>query len=173
MVPVKLKRNLCYIKGALYLPVCATSKGTCSPSVVEIKQPTVQGCRDQQTVSDWLSDAAQDNDEQWEALTAQHCPLPSSFWHLHTGSLHPYGNPNLPCDNISVTLRPPKLNSQFIVSNFYKKHAGGRLFFIIHCRFCPSSQCKVWPRPLTLSRAHKPVRQCKLNSALVSMINNE
>ena len=70
-------------------------------------------------------------------------------------------------------LRPPKLNSQFIVSNFYKKHAGGRSFFIIHCRFCPSSQCKIWPRPLTLSRAHKPVRQCKLNFALVSMINNE
>ena len=46
-------------------------------------------------------------------------------------------------------IRPPKLNSQFIVSNFYKKHAGGRSFFIIHCDFSLSLQCKIWPRPLT------------------------
>ena len=41
------ERKLCY-KGTLHVPVRSTNKGTCSSTVVEIEQPTVQGCRDQQ-----------------------------------------------------------------------------------------------------------------------------
>ena len=38
------------LQGTLHVLVYSTSKGTCSSTVVEIEQPTIQGCRDQ-----WLA----------------------------------------------------------------------------------------------------------------------
>ena len=76
----------------------------------------------------------------------------------------------MPVINIGELLGHPSVSSTYC----YKKHVGGRSFFIIHCHFSPALK---WTRPLTLSQAHKPVRQCKLNFTLVSVIklimNNE
>ena len=57
------------LQGTLYVPVRSTSKGTCSSTMVEIEKFIVH---------DWVSDAAKDDTELWEALSAEHCPPPPS-----------------------------------------------------------------------------------------------
>ena len=60
------------LQGTLHVSVHPTSESTCSPSVVEIEQSTVQGFRDQQLMLQrmMLSSVRQ---------SAEHCPSPPSL----------------------------------------------------------------------------------------------
>jgi DNA replication protein DnaC len=72
MVPMKLKRKLCY-KGHYMYQYVRPVKVLAALEWLRANNPLY---RDVQINGDWLADAAQDDADLWEALSAQHCPLP-------------------------------------------------------------------------------------------------
>ena len=75
MVPMKLKRKLCY-KGHYMYQYIRPAKVLVALQWLKLNNPLY---RDIVINNDWLSDAAEDDAELWEALSAEHYPpLPSS-----------------------------------------------------------------------------------------------
>ena len=72
MVPMKLKRKLCY-KGHYMYQDIRPAKVLAALQWLKSNNPLY---RDIEINNDWLSDAAEDNAELWEALSAEHCPPP-------------------------------------------------------------------------------------------------
>ena len=74
MIPMKLKRKLCY-KGHYMYQYVRPSKVLTALQWLKSNNPLY---KDIQINNDWLSDAAQDDSDLWEALSAQRCPPPST-----------------------------------------------------------------------------------------------
>jgi hypothetical protein len=74
MVPMKLKRKLCY-KGHYMYQYVRPAKVLAALHWLKSNNPLY---KDVEINSDWLSDAAEDDTELWEALSAEHCPPPPS-----------------------------------------------------------------------------------------------
>ena len=74
MVPMKLKRKLCY-KGHYMYQYVRPEKVLAALKWLKSNNPLY---RDVEINDDWLSDAAEDDAELWEALSAEHCPPPPS-----------------------------------------------------------------------------------------------
>ena len=72
MIPMKLKRKLCY-KGHYMYQYVRPSKVLTVLQWLKSNNPLY---KDIEINSDWLSDAAQDDSDLWEALSARRCPLP-------------------------------------------------------------------------------------------------
>ena len=71
MVPVKLKRKLCY-KGHYMYEYIRPAKVLTALQWLKSNNPLY---RNVQINSDWLSHSVEDNRELWEVLSAQHCRL--------------------------------------------------------------------------------------------------
>lgn len=75
MVPMRLKRKLCY-KGHYMYQYIRPAKVLAALQWFKSNNPLYG---DIEINNDWLSDAAADDAELWEALSAEHCPpLPLS-----------------------------------------------------------------------------------------------
>ena len=74
MVPMKLKRKLCY-KGHYMYQYVRPAKVLAALQWLKLNNSLY---KDVQINSDWVSDAAKDDTELWEALSAEHCPPPPS-----------------------------------------------------------------------------------------------
>ena len=74
MVPMKLKRKLCY-RGHYMYQYIRPSKVLTAQQWLKSNNPLY---KDVEINGDWLNDAAQDDAELWEALSAEQCPLPQS-----------------------------------------------------------------------------------------------
>ena len=74
MVPMKLKRKLCY-KGHYMYQYIRPAKVLTALQWLKLNNSLY---KDVEINSDWLSDATDDDAELWEALSAEHCPLPPS-----------------------------------------------------------------------------------------------
>ena len=72
MIPMKLKRKLCY-KGHYMYQYVRPAKVLAALEWLRANNPLY---KDVQINSDWLDDAARDDADLWEALSAQHCPPP-------------------------------------------------------------------------------------------------
>ena len=72
MVPMKLKRKLCY-KGHYMYQYVRPAKVLAALEWLTANNPLY---KDVQINSDWLDDAARDDADLWKALSAQHCPPP-------------------------------------------------------------------------------------------------
>ena len=72
MVPMKLKRKLC-CKGHYMYQYIRPAKVLAALQWLKSNNPLY---RDIEINNDLLSDAAVDDAELWEALSAEHCPLP-------------------------------------------------------------------------------------------------
>ena len=72
MVPMKLKRKLCY-KGHYMYQYVRPVKVLAALEWLRVNNSLY---RDIQINRDWLHDATQDDADLWEALSAQNCPLP-------------------------------------------------------------------------------------------------
>ena len=72
MVAMKLKRKLCY-KGHYIYQYIRPAKVLAALQWLKLKNPLY---RDIEMNNDWLSDATEDDAELWQALSAEHCPLP-------------------------------------------------------------------------------------------------
>ena len=70
MVPMKLKRKLCY-KGHYMYQYVRPTKVLAALEWLRANNPLY---KDVQINSDWLDDAAQDDTDLWEVLSAQHWP---------------------------------------------------------------------------------------------------
>ena len=81
MIPMKLKRNLCY-KGHYMYQYIRPSKVLAALQWLKSNNPLYE---DVEINSDWLSNAAQDDAELWEALSAEQCP-PSQSSPITTSS---------------------------------------------------------------------------------------
>jgi hypothetical protein len=75
MVPMKLKRKLCY-KGHYMYQYVRPAKVLAALQWLKLNNPLYT---DVQINSNWLSDVAEDDAELWEVLSAEHCPPPSSL----------------------------------------------------------------------------------------------
>ena len=82
MIPMKLKRKLCYQGHYMYQYV-QPSKVLTALQWLKSNNPLY---KDIEINSDWRSDAAQDDGDLWEALSAQHCPPPTPTPSLTTKS---------------------------------------------------------------------------------------
>ena len=74
MIPMKLKRKLCY-KGHYMYQYIRPSKILAALQWLKSNNPLY---KDAEINSNWLSDAAQDDAEMWEALSAEQCSPPRS-----------------------------------------------------------------------------------------------
>ena len=74
MVPMKLKRKLCY-KGHYMYQYVRPAKVLAALQWLKLNNSLY---KDVEINSDWVSDAAKDDTELWEALSAEHCPPPPS-----------------------------------------------------------------------------------------------
>ena len=75
MVPMKLNRKLCY-KGHCMYQYVRPAKVLEALQWLKLNNPLY---KDVEINSNWVSNAAEDNAELWEALSAEHCsPPPSS-----------------------------------------------------------------------------------------------
>ena len=74
MVPMKLKRKLCY-KGHYMYQYVRPAKVLAALQWLKLNNSLY---KDIEINSDWVSDAAKDDTELWEALSAEHCPPPPS-----------------------------------------------------------------------------------------------
>lgn len=74
MVPMKLKRKLCY-KGHYMYQYVRPEKVLAALKWLKSNNPLY---RDIEVNDNWLSDAAEDDTELWEALSAERCPPPPS-----------------------------------------------------------------------------------------------
>ena len=72
MVPMKLKRKLCY-KGHYMYQYIRPAKVLASLQWLKLNNPLY---RDIEMNNNWLSNAMEDDAELWQALSAEHCPLP-------------------------------------------------------------------------------------------------
>ena len=70
MVPMKLKRKLCY-KGHYMYQYVQPAKVL---AALKLNNPLYKDVE----MNDWVSDAAEDNAELCEVLSAEHCPPPPS-----------------------------------------------------------------------------------------------
>ena len=74
MVPMKLKRKLCY-KGHYMYQYVRPAKVLAALQWLKLNNSLY---KDVEINSDWVSDSAKDDTELWEALSAEHCPPPPS-----------------------------------------------------------------------------------------------
>ena len=74
MVPMKLKRKLCY-KGQYMYQYVRPAKVLEALQWLKLNNPLY---KDVEINSDWVSDAAEDDSELWEALSVEHYPSPPS-----------------------------------------------------------------------------------------------
>ena len=74
MVPMKLKRKLCY-KGHYMYQYVRPAKVLAALQWLKLNNPLY---KDVEINSNWVSNASKDNAELWEALSAEHCPPPPS-----------------------------------------------------------------------------------------------
>ena len=74
MVPMKLKRKLCY-KGHYMYQYVQPAKVLAALQWLKLNNSLY---KDIEINSDWVSDSAKDDTELWEALSAEHCPPPPS-----------------------------------------------------------------------------------------------
>ena len=72
MVPMKLKRKLCY-KGHYMYQYVRPAKVLAALQWLKLNNPLY---KDIEINSDWVSDAAENDSELWEALSLEHCPPP-------------------------------------------------------------------------------------------------
>ena len=72
MVPMKLKRKLCY-KGHYMYQYVRPAKVLAALQWLKLNNPLY---KDVEINTDWVSNAAEDDAELWEALSAEHCPPP-------------------------------------------------------------------------------------------------
>ena len=79
MVPMKLNRKLCY-KGHYMFQYVRPAKVPAALQWLKSNNPLY---KDIEINTDWLSDT-----DLWEALSAQHCPPPSTMTQLYTEQLH-------------------------------------------------------------------------------------
>ena len=100
MVPMKLKRKLCY-KGHYMYQYIRPAKVLAALQLLKLNNPLY---KDIEINSDWLSDAAQDNAELWEALSAEQCPPPSSSTVTTTTSLSQSMNGEYNCTYLTIIL---------------------------------------------------------------------
>ena len=70
MVPMKLKRKLCY-KGHYMYQYIQPAKELAALQWLKLNNPLYS---DMEMNNDWLSNAVDDDAELWEALSAEHCP---------------------------------------------------------------------------------------------------
>ena len=74
MVPMKLKRKLCYREHYIY-QYNWPAKVLAALQWLKSNNPLYRDTE----INDWLSDAIEDDAELWEALSAEHCPPPPSL----------------------------------------------------------------------------------------------
>ena len=74
MVPMKLKRKLCY-KGHYMFQYVRPAKVLAALQWLELNNPLYKDIE----INDWTSNAGQDDADLWEAVSAEHCPPPPSI----------------------------------------------------------------------------------------------